>query len=126
MVIKDPQERLECLSNISEIDDPPCPRCYGPRNDDFDLEGMAMQPRTFVALGHIRQSMGCLNLKALVNVHRPASNALPSILSRLAPPTARVYDQGEEATDVVGRTIGICADPKSRSTTERYADAWLF
>jgi len=53
---------------------------------NFDTEGMTMQPRAFVPLGHVRQTMGGFDLENFEDMHAAMLPAPARTLSR-----ARVF-----------------------------------
>ncbi len=69
VMIKLFEHRLECAFDIGEIGHPSELRVQLTADVDLHGIGMTMQPGTLVALRHVRQSVRCLDVKFLVDIH---------------------------------------------------------
>ena len=62
-------ERCESRFNVREVHHPTQGRVWFTTNVDFDTEGMAMQARALVPLGHVRQAVGGFDLENFEDMH---------------------------------------------------------
>ena len=63
------EDRRECRFDLGEIHHPAGMRLRFSRHMDFHAERMPVQPRAFVAGGHVRQAVRRLDLEYFENVH---------------------------------------------------------
>jgi len=73
-------KRREGRFDVGEVHHPAGVGVHGAFHVQFDSEGMAMQPRTLVTLGHVRQAVGGFEGEDFENVH-------PAILVEREVPT---------------------------------------
>ena len=73
VVIEAIVERLETRLEVAEIHDPSENGIGRPFHMQLHAERVPMQPCTLVPFGHIRQTVGCLDVECLEDAHRTGS-----------------------------------------------------